>query len=241
MKSYTTFFIILILFISCSIDNPKNYQSENLKIIGVSEHVWQHISYLDTEQFGKVACNGMLVIDDGEAILIDTPTGKENTTELYQWLQENDIELKAVIPTHFHKDCLGGLDYLHSKGIESYGSYLTILSASKKHITPPQNAFKDSLTLMVDDHEVEFKYLGKGHTNDNIVAYVPSDKILFGGCLVKSLNAGKGNLEDADTLAWPITLAKVKDTYPTVKKVIPGHGAIGDTKLLDYTIELFSK
>jgi metallo-beta-lactamase class B len=32
---------------------------------------------------------------------------------------------------------------------------------------------------------------------------------------------------------------KIKKAFPNLKKVIPGHGEIGDTALLDYTIQLF--
>ncbi|ANQ48861.1 subclass B1 metallo-beta-lactamase [Flammeovirga yaeyamensis] len=241
MKTKFLLSITLLLLFSCDYNTPKLYQTETLKLQAISEHVWQHTSYLNTQSFGKVECNGILVIDDEEAVLIDTPTDAESTEELYNWLQENDIELKAVVPTHFHVDCTAGLNFLHKKGVESYGSYLTLLNASRHHQPIPQNAFKDSLTIMVDDHEVKFKYFGKGHTTDNITAYIPSDKVLFGGCLVKALGWSKGNLEDADTIAWPESLSELKLAYPDVKKVVPGHGKIGGMDLIDYSIELFTK
>jgi metallo-beta-lactamase class B len=41
--------------------------------------------------------------------------------------------------------------------------------------------------------------------------------------------------------AWPTTVQKVKEAYPAVQWVIPGHGEAGSQKLLDYTIQLFAK
>ena len=79
------------------------------------------------------------------------------------------------------------------------------------------------------------------HTVDNVITYVERDKILFGGCLVKTMDAGKGNLEDANENAWPNTIQQIKKKYQDIRYVVPGHGKYGDDALLDYTIELFSE
>ena len=57
--------------------------------------------------------------------------------------------------------------------------------------------------------------------------------------MIKSLNAGKGNLEDANIDERSNTVEKVKKQYADVKTVIPGHGKFGGIELLDYTIEMF--
>ena len=41
------------------------HQSDKMQINRLSERVYQHISYLSTNDYGKVACNGMVVVDDG--------------------------------------------------------------------------------------------------------------------------------------------------------------------------------
>ena len=64
---------------------------------------------------------------------------------------------------------------------------------------------------------------------------------MFGGCLIKEINATKGYLKDANTNSWSSTVEKVKMAYPNVKIIVPGHGRYGDKKLLEYTIELFKK
>ena len=74
----------------------------------------------------------------------------------------------------------------------------------------------------------------------NVVGYFPEDKVVFGGCLIKTVGAGKGNLEDANVAAWPATVSKVKATYSKAEIVIPGHGKTGGTELFDYTIKLFA-
>ena len=82
-------------------------------------------------------------------------------------------------------------------------------------------------------------FFGEGQTKDNVVGYFESDQILFGGCLLKELNASKGYLGDANLAAWSTTVEKVKTAYPQLQFVVPGHGKHGNTQLLDYTINLF--
>lgn len=216
------------------------YKSENLEIEKISAHVYQHTSFLNTQSFGKVACNGMIVFDKNEAIIFDTPTDDAASRELIHWV-ENTLNgtIKAIIPTHFHEDCLGGLDVFHKKGIPSYANHLTIALADSNNSVLPKNGFKDLLELQVGDKEVLVAYFGEGHTKDNVIGYFPHEEVIFGGCLIKELGAGKGNLADANTKEWPITIAKLKEKYPEAKIVIPGHGKLGGLELLDYTIALF--
>ncbi|WP_281615895.1 subclass B1 metallo-beta-lactamase [Flammeovirga sp. SubArs3] len=241
MKNIIRLVYISLLISSCQQEKelPKEYINEDLELHQLSEHVWQHISFLNTEEWGKVPCNGMVVIDDGEAIIIDTPTDVKSTQLLYNWLTENDITIKGAVPTHFHIDCLGGLSYLHSKNVASYASNSTIQLAKENGFEAPQNGFTDTLTLQVDDHPVILKFKGSGHTKDNIVAYVPNDKVLFGGCIVKGKGWSKGNLADADTLSWANSIQNIKSDFNAIEVVIPGHGKVGNTELLDYTFELF--
>ena len=236
---FITFFVLYVL--KGLAQNTPLYQSETLEIQKITDHVYQHISFLDTESFGKVPCNGMIVFDKGEALIFDTPTDDATARELIDWVENNlKGKVTAVIPTHFHIDCLGGLDAFHQRGISSYASNKTIALAKANQASVPQNGFDSLLELKVGDEPVMVAFTGEGHTRDNVVGYVPNEKVLFGGCLVKEVGAGKGNLEDANVQEWPLTMDTLKDKYPDVKIVIPGHGKPGGTELLDYTATLFS-
>ncbi|NBO59268.1 MAG: MBL fold metallo-hydrolase, partial [Chitinophagia bacterium] len=87
------------------------YRSKDLLIIQIAPNSYQHISYLQTNDFGNVPCNGLVVRDKNEVIIFDTPTHDKAAEELIQWI-ENKLgsKIKAIIPTHFHNDCLGGLN-----------------------------------------------------------------------------------------------------------------------------------
>lgn len=58
----------------------------------------------------------------------------------------------------------------------------------------------------------------------NIVIWLMKDKVLYGGCFVKSTEAPDlGNLADADPAAWPASIRRVRKEFPDPAFVIPGH------------------
>ncbi len=204
------------------------YQSENLIITQLSEHAFQHTSYLQTNDFGNVPCNGLIVKSKDETVIFDTPTQTISSDELIQWITvTTGCKINAIIPTHFHNDCLGGLNTFHEKGIPSYAYYKTIELAKENNFDVPQHSFSDSLILKVG--------------NEEVLGYFPDEQVLFGGCLIKEVDATKGYLGDANVTAWSPTVEKIKQEYPKIKIVVPGHGDPGDGKLLDYTIHLFKQ
>lgn len=221
---------------------PLAYQSETLLLLQVSPHVYQHTSFLETDSFGRVACNGMVIVQDGEALVFDTPATTSASRELLAVIERQlKATVKAVVPTHFHADCLAGLREFHQRGIPSYAHQPTIQLAAAQHVVLPQQGFAERLVLRVGGQEVIAHFLGEGHTRDNIVAYFPAEQVLFGGCLIKEMGAGKGNLDDANVPAWPQTVARLQHTYPATKVLIPGHGQAGGLALAAYTIHLFTQ
>lgn len=242
---------VVLTLISLTLVNCKNspeeislpkevYRSEAIVVTRISENAYVHTSYLQTNDFGLVPCNGLVVTGGQEAYVFDTPTDDPGSQELIQWIQSNlKLEIKGVLPTHFHNDCLGGLQEFQHKGIPSYASNHTIGLAKENNFILPQHGFSDSLELKVGGKTILAKYFGEGHTRDNVVVYFPNEDVLFGGCLIKELGANKGFLGDANVNSWSNTVEAVKNRFPDAKIVVPGHGAFGNIDLLDYTINLF--
>lgn len=220
---------------------PKTvYKSDDLIITRISENAFVHTSFLQTQDFGNVPCNGLIVRNGNEAVVFDTPAGDKSSEVLIKWMEDTlHCKINAVIPTHFHNDCLGGLNIFDQHAVSSYAYVKTIELAKENNFAVPQNSFNDSLRLNVGNETVTVKFLGEGHTKDNVVGYFPSENILFGGCLIKESGAAKGYLGDANVGAWSRTVENVKKEFPDVKTVVPGHGKPGNKKLLDYTIRLF--
>lgn len=216
--------------------------TEELVLERIGDGTYVHTSYLETTDYGKVACNGLLVVAGGEALVFDTPVGAAAAGELINFVEDTlGARIKAIVPTHFHVDCLGSLASFHEREIPSIASELTIQLARANEVILPQTGFSDSLSLKVGKQSVKVAFRGAGHTQDNIVVYVPESRTLFGGCLLKALGAGKGNLADADVAAWPATIQTLRQELPEVEQIVPGHGAFGSDSLFTFTEQLFRK
>ncbi|MEO7044754.1 MAG: hypothetical protein ABI091_05565, partial [Ferruginibacter sp.] len=63
--------------------------SDHLKLLQVSKHVYQHISFLNTKDFGRVECNGMLVVHNGQAVIFDTPADNDGSEDLINYVTQN--------------------------------------------------------------------------------------------------------------------------------------------------------
>jgi len=210
---------------------------KNISITRLSDKTWLLKSSYACN--GQLDCNHLLIVDRNDLVLINTPA-KDSLTAIMLDCIEQKFKRKVtkVIVSHFHDDSAGGLHETGKLGIVSYGSEKT------RDLLKPENkiiniAFSDSLKISLQTIQFLLFYPGAGHTMDNIVIWVPGEKILFGGCLLKSLETNnKGNLKDADLKAWPATVQKVKNKFNEARIVIPGHGAIGDSTIFDQTLRI---
>ncbi|UTW60995.1 subclass B1 metallo-beta-lactamase [bacterium SCSIO 12741] len=244
----------LLLFASCSNSEPEasapvlpeplpnSFQSDYLIIEPLSENCWLHTSYIDLENIGPFPCNGLIYIHEEEALVFDTPLDDSAAVQLIRWVETaRKAQIKHVVATHHHEDCLGSLDVFHQAGIPSYGHVKCLALAEKDSATPPQLGIGKQHFLVIGGDSVEIRFPGEGHSIDNLVGWVPSQKVLFGGCLVKSDEASKGYLGDANLDTWSNTIKWVKKEFPEAEIVVPGHGEPGGPKLLDYTASLFQQ
>ena len=214
--------------------------SQDVVLNEIADGVWVHTTYFDVPGYGRCPANGLVVIDEGEALLIDLPWTDELTAVLCEWIASSKgATVRTVLPTHFHEDCMGGLGEAHRRGAESHALDKTVEIARQRGLPIPQKTYTGQFAVRCGDTEVRLRYFGAGHTTDNVVAWLPRKRVLFGGCLVKSLNSRSlGNTKDGDLEAYPETLRKVRAAYPQARVVVPGHGRWGGTELIDHTLSL---
>jgi metallo-beta-lactamase class B len=211
--------------------------SDDIELIRLSPKAYLHVSVSEIKGFGKVSSNGLILADNGQAFLFDTPVTNEQTETLIHFI-ENSLNAKVFgfVPNHWHGDCMGGLEYLNRRDVKSYAHQLTFDIAQKEGLPLPEQTFKDSLSLKLNDTEIGCYYLGAAHSSDNIVVWIPSEKILFAGCMVKDLQSGAlGNLAEVNVEEWLKTIQKVTGKFPAAEIVIPGHGQAGGKELLMHT------
>ncbi|HPN22822.1 MAG TPA: subclass B1 metallo-beta-lactamase CfiA4, partial [Tenuifilaceae bacterium] len=200
-----------IIFLLCLVVTSANYAqtytqikvNNDLTLIKISDNAFVHISYTNDPKFGRFPSNGVVFISSKEAFLFDTPTAITQTKELVDFITDSlKLNVIGFIPNHWHNDCTGGLEYLKNIGVKTYANQLTIDILKGKGLPYPEVEFKDSLQLFLGDKEILCYYLGAAHSMDNIVVWIPSEKILFAGCMTKSTNSTNlGNTVDGDLKA----------------------------------------
>jgi metallo-beta-lactamase class B len=241
-------FLILIfgltgLFSSKAQTNEKIMIDNDIQLIHLQDSVYVHVTWHHLDNFGRFPSNGLIVIRNGQALMIDTPMDNDKTERLTKYLKDSmSVDLAKLIIGHFHDDCMGGLGYLQSIGIESIANSMTIEKCKEIGLPIPSTSIMDSLSFDFNGEQIDCRYFGAGHSFDNITVWIPDKEILFGGCLIKSINSrGLGNLSDAVVDDWDMTIEKVIKRYPVIRTVIPGHGNYGGVELLTHTIELVEK
>ena len=87
---------------------------------------------------------------------------------------------------------------------------MTIEKCKEIGLPVPSTSFTDLLTFDFNGEQIDCRYFGAGHSFENITVWIPGKKILFRGCLIKSINSeGLGNLSDAVVNDWDMTVEKV--------------------------------
>src|SRR5882762_11993902 len=105
-------------------------------------------------------------------------------------------------------------------------SYLEQVKETK--VTPPSVTFDRSMTIVRGGREMRILYLGRGHTDTDVVVYLPKERIVCTGDLMESVVSYMGDSFPED---WIATLERLKAI--DFDTVMPGHGVVfkGKTKI----------
>ena len=239
-----TIYLALLLFCSSVCMAQTMEVNKDIQVKKLSDKAYAYTAWSEMGSWGRVGSNGLIVVDKGKAFLIDTPVTEEETTALDRWIKST-LKAKIVrfVPGHWHGDCVGGLDYLNKQGVKTYAGKRTNKILKEKGLPQAKYNLADSATLKLNNMEIQCYYLGGGHSTDNIVVWIPSEKILFGGCMIKDIQTSSlGNTADAAPLKeWLKTVCAVEARFPDAKVVIPGHGEVGGLELVKHTEDILIK
>jgi glyoxylase-like metal-dependent hydrolase (beta-lactamase superfamily II) len=244
--------------------NPDSYErfdiNEDLYVRQIQDGV-----LVITHAFPWPGNSMIVEMANSNLVLVDTPYTPEATRDLFDWIETKfgDREIVAI-NTGFHYDNLGGNRCLIEKRIPVYGSVLTArlleergkemltmtlqllkepkyqryyeVHESLPYVAPThQFELEEGLELEFGDQIVQVYYPGPSHSPDNVVVYFPSQKILFGTCMIIGWNS-VGNTSDANLAAWPESVRKLFRF--DIEVLVPGHGDRLDPGLLKHTINL---
>ncbi|MBE7178955.1 MAG: subclass B1 metallo-beta-lactamase, partial [Mucilaginibacter polytrichastri] len=146
------------------------------------------------------------------------------------------------LATHFHEDRTGALEFYRKKGIRTYTTKQTDSLSKLHNMKRAENLMRGDTTFRVGQYAFQTYYPGKGHAPDNIAIWFPKEKILYGGCLVKSAeDKDLGNLGDASVKDYATTIKNVIKYCPNPRFIITGHNNWRNTSSLRHTLQMAEK
>lgn len=99
-------------------------------------------------------------------------------------------------------------------------------SLSRQKIVPPILTFDNRMIIRDGKEEVVLLHLGPGHTEGDIIMYLPAEKIAFMGDLF--FNGALPSTQEAKLLEWKGTLEKALGL--DADRFVPGHGSVGSKR-----------
>jgi metallo-beta-lactamase class B len=191
----------------------------------------------------KIGANGMYLLTNAGAVLVDSPW---DTTQFQPLLDSIKVrhnkKVVMCIASHFHEDRTGGLEYFRQQGIKTYTTKKTDTLSLKRGRKRAEFLIEQDTAITVGQYVLQTYYPGHGHTPDNIVIWFEKEKVLYGGCLIKSTDDNSlGNLADASVKDYANTLRNVQEKFKKPKFIIPGHNGWSSTKSLKHSLKMAKK
>ena len=196
-----------------------------------------------------------VVLGGRDVLVIDTRSTPTQAREILADLRELTRDpVTLVVDSHWHFDHAFGnsvfrpasiwghartVDRLLARGratIEEVAAEIPAIASDIREVVidPPNKTFEDRATVEVGNRVVELTYLGRGHTDTDIVITVPDAAahgagVLFAGDLLEA--EAPPSFGDSYPLEWPDA---VEGILPLVEgAVVPGHGKVGDRSFVE--------
>jgi len=185
-----------------------------------------------------------VVLGDGEALVIDTRSTHVQAAEILEDLRSlTSFPVTVVVDTHGHFDHAFGNHVFRPATIWGHvgcGPFLERTGDARREriiaeepsladdlmavvIDPPDRTFATATAIAIGGRRVDLAFLGRGHTDHDIVVEVPGTDVLFAGDLLE--NGSVPFFGDAFAFDWQATAAALAvrvDRQSGV--VVPGHG-----------------
>jgi len=232
-----TVFLFLLFFMALhSFGQSKNLP---LQISHLTGDFYVYRTFNDYKG-AKISANAMYLVTEKGVVLFDAPWDKSQFQPLLDSIKiKHNKNVIMVFATHSHDDRAGGLDFYRKKGIKTYSCKLTDEILKKKNEKRAEFILPNDTIFNVGKYKFEAYYPGKGHAPDNIVVWFEKEKILYGGCFVKSTEAKDlGYLGDSDVKEWAQSIKKVQAKFKNPQYIIPGHDGWTNIKSLDHTMKM---
>ena len=201
-----------------------------------------------------------LILGRAEALVIDTRSTYGQAREIQEHVRElTDAPIGVVVDTHGHFDHAFGNAVFRPATIWGHERCVSFMirTGERRKVTiaaeepgiadelreividPPDRVFATHATIEVGGREVGLRFLGRGHTDHDILIDIPGTDVVFGGDLVENGNVPFFN--DGYPLEWPATLQALAGRVDSDVVLVPGHGDHGGKAFLDAQIASLTK
>ena len=234
MRKLVLFFFLIIL--SNAFGQTKN------SLLQISHLTGDFYVYKTFHKYqdSLISANAMYLVTNNGVVLFDAPWNKNQYQSLLDSIKvKHHKDVIMYFATHSHEDRAGGLDFYRQKGIKTYTIKGTDEILEKNKEPRAEFIISNDTVFKIGQHNFHVYYPGKGHAPDNIVVWFDNEKVLYGGCFVKSTSAKDlGYLGDADVKEWEKSIKKVKAKFKNPLYIIPGHEDWVDTESLNHTLKM---
>lgn len=187
---------------------------------------------------------GIVAVLGGDtALVVDTRTTLAQAREILDDLRDlGSPRVGIVVNTHGHYDHVFGNAVFRPAVIWGHERCRTMIEltgeAQREKVSrempaladelaevvldPPERVFADAATLDLGGREIRLAYLGRGHTDNDIVVSIPDADVLCAGDLLE--NGAPPWFGDGYPMDWPGTVEGVLAMTGDPTVVSPGHG-----------------
>lgn len=222
---------------------PAAFEVSNVTFAPLADNLWLHTTTRHVEGWGDVISHGLIFVDAGRALLIDTGWTADDTRVIRRVAARRlGAPITHAVITHAHADKAGGSSEL--SGVQSFWHEQSPELATEHNIEAPELITELVLApgaefVLPEFPGVHIVFPGAAHTRDNLVVYFEEARVLFGGCMIRPGESDDlGNTADADVTSWARSTQVVAQAFPEASIVVPSHGAPGGRELLEHTIAL---
>jgi glyoxylase-like metal-dependent hydrolase (beta-lactamase superfamily II) len=214
----------MVLFLMLAL--PAVVLADNYEIRKLTDSVYAAIA----QPGSKAVSNAMFVVTDHEVILAGAHFVRDCVDELVSEVGKiTSLKVSHVILTHHHR----GFNYVDFDLPERAEVVVSAdvwqeLKAEMREFKNPNLVFDDALTLNRGKLSLVLLNMGKGHSDGDVVVYLPKDGILFTSDLV--FNDTVGYMGEASVLDWGESIERLESLDPKV--VIPGVGKVADARAI---------
>lgn len=232
--------LVVLCFMAGGVDGQDN--RKKLVITPLTGDFYIYTTFHDYK--GQLfPANSMYLVTEKGVVLLDTPWDSTQFQPLMDSVKaRHGKAITLCIATHFHADRTAGLEFYAARGILTYTSRLTDKLSRERGEKRAAFHFSKDTSFTWGQYTFQAHYPGHGHSPDNIVVWFGKQGILYGGCLVKSVeNDNLGNIADANLVEWKTTMKNLVSRYPDPLYVIPGHFGWQSNRAVKHTLELLEK